>query len=218
MLKLSTILRLICNFDLNLIEEMKNNIMLNGVGLFGTVALTIFALINKEITVFYMLYLFWWQALIEIFAKMIREYRITHSLSKVYNIGKPGLFMMFIYLIFIVILFGVAFTFSNEDLFIVNAQVLAFQNIPFVLNLALFGVIAIINAFSKSEDELINFGIFSPKMAILHISIILGAVVHFGVQHYYPESFEDSIYPYIFSAIPFLLLRTFFDWKMLEDK
>lgn len=196
---------------------MIKNKNITAVGLSGTVMLTVIALINKEITVFYMLYLFWWQALIEIFAKMIREYRITQSFSKAYARGRPSFPIMAGYWIFIVVLFGFAFSFSNYDLFAINAEVLMFRNIPFVLNIALTIILVAINSRSNSEENILNFGIFSPKMIILHVSIILGAFVHFGVKHYYPNSFENSIYPYLFSAIPFLLLRTYFDYKMMED-
>lgn len=197
---------------------MTKNNALTGFGLFGTIVLTIFALINKEITVFYMLYLFWWQALIEIFAKMIREYRITRSFSSAYRSGKPTFFMMGMYWVFIVLLFGIVFPFGNFDLFAINVQVLSFQNIPFVLNLGVMILVSTLQSNTKPGKDPIDFGPFSPKMIILHISIILGAFVHFGIRHYYPESFENSIYPYLFSAIPFLLLRTFFDWKMLADE
>lgn len=197
---------------------MTKNNNIAAFGLVGTVGFTIMALINKEITVFYMLYLFWWQALIEIFAKMIREYRITRSFSKAYALGRPIFPIMAGYWIFIVVLFGFAFSFSNYDLFAINAEVLMFRNLPFVLNIGLTIILVAINSRSSSVDNEINFGVFSPKMVILHISIILGAFIHFGVKHYYPESFENSIYPYLFSAIPFLLLRTYFDYKMLGDE
>lgn len=184
--------------------------------LLGTVLFTVIALINKEITVFYMLYLFWWQALIEILTHFGFQLKSKVPFYKAWKTNNSAFFLMGLYFVFIVILFGIVFSFSNFDLFALNAQILVFKNIPFALNIILSLSLALIKLFTQDADDGSDagFGILSTKMIILHISIILGAFIHFGVKHYYPESFEDSIYPFILSAVPFLLLRTYIDWKM----
>lgn len=186
--------------------------------LLGTFLFTIIALINKEITVFYMLYLFWWQALIEILTHFGFQLKNNLPFNIAWKANHSAFFLMGLYFVFIVILFGIVFSFSNFDLFALNAQILVFRNIPFALNVILSLSLALTKLFTQETDEGadVGFGIFSTKMIILHISIILGAFIHFGIKHYYPESFEDSIYPYILFAVPFLLLRTYVDWKMGE--
>lgn len=196
---------------------MKKNKILSSLHLFGTLLLTIFALVNMETTVFYMLYLFWWQALIEIFINIALEYRASKSLFQSIRKSYSSIYVMGMYLVFIVILFGFVFSISNLRLFQINAQVFMFQNLTFNFNIILSLLIAVIRVADNSAEDMSNIGIFSIKMLILHISIILGAFIHFGLKHFYPETFEDSFYPYLFSAIPFLLIRTFFDWKMHSD-
>lgn len=186
--------------------------------LLGTFLFTVIALINKEITVFYMLYLFWWQALIEILTHFGFQLKNNFPFNIAWKANHSAFFLMGLYFVFIVILFGIVFSFSNFDLFALNAQILVFRNIPFALNVILSLSLALTKLFTQETDEGTDagFGFFSTKMIILHISIILGAFIHFGIKHYYPETFEDSIYPYILSAVPFLLLRAYVDWKMKE--
>lgn len=195
---------------------MKNN-YLTGFSLIGTSVITIIALINKEITVFYMLYLFWWQALIEIIADFLQLLRMKIPLKTAYANLKNAGFLLGIYFVFIVVLFGIVFSFSNEDIMMTNFQVMVFQQYSFNLNILLFIAIIIFKLLrSEANITRLNIGIFTPKLIILHISIILGALVHFGLLHYYPESFKESIYPYILSAVPFLLLQIYFEWKSQE--
>lgn len=185
--------------------------------LLGTSAITIIALINKEITVFYMLYLFWWQALIEVIANFIHLLRLKIPFKIAFGNLKAVLFLLGIYFVFIFILFGFVFSFSNDDLLTINFQVMTFHLLSFNLNILLFLGITVFKLFQMTTQiDSINFGVFTPKLLILHISIILGAVVHFGIRHFYPETFAESIYPYILSAIPFLLLQIYFEWRTRE--
>lgn len=196
---------------------MTKNRNLTMLALLGTLTFSIIALINKEITIFYMLYLFWWQALIELLTKIFTQIKNGGGAVVTFVKSYPTFFILVLYWIFIVILFGIVFSFQNLDLLVLNATVLYFKNIPFVLNLILLIVLAGFNFFTNQNSLDFEVGFFSVRLLILHISIILGTFIHFGLMHFYPDSFKTSIYPYLFSAVPFLLLRSYFDWKMMED-
>ena len=190
------------------------NQLINRVNLSATIGLTIVALLNKEITVFYMLYLFWWQALIEVVATIIVKTRLLKSLYKTVINSAPGIFMMGLYWVFILLIFGIVLSFSHKEIFDLNFDVFLFRNIPFnatVLLSILFTFIKYYNGNSENHDT--KFGVFSNKMLILHFSIILGGMIHFGLLEFYPESFEGSMTPFIVSAVPFLLLRSLLEWK-----
>lgn len=196
---------------------MKNN-YLSGFNILGTSAITIIALINKEITVFYMLYLFWWQAVIEVLANFIQLLRLNIPFRTAFANLKDVGFLSGIYFVFIVVLFGIVFSYANDDIIMINLQVITFHHLSFNLNILLFlGIIIFKLIRSEVNLNSIAFGIFTPKLIILHISIILGVLVHFGIRHFYPESFDESIYPYVVSAVPFLLLQIYFGWRMREQ-
>ncbi|SEF59351.1 hypothetical protein SAMN05421847_0404 [Halpernia humi] len=180
----------------------------------GTLVLSIYALYNKEISVFYMLYLFWWQALIEIFTVIIINFKKTKNFINSAKLVSSSFFLMFIYFIFIIVLFGFVFAFRNEDLIMLNFQVFFFRNTTFNLNILLMLIFAVL--YFNSEKNIFyanqNFGVFSNRMLILHVSIILGAVIHFGSQHFLDVRFTKSIYFYIISALPFLIIKSIFEW------
>lgn len=197
---------------------MIKNKNLARLSLFGTLALSILALVNKEITVFYMLYLFWWHALIDLFGKIFTDIKKGGSVGATFKKSFTALYILAMYWIFIVILFGIVFSFYDLDLFVLNAQVLSFQNTPFVLNIILMILIAVLTFNSNQESNDTEIGFFSGRMLVLHVSIILGAFVHFGMRYFLEDTEKTSIYPYLLSAVPFLLIRTYFDWKMSEDE
>ena len=165
-----------------------------------------------------MLYLFWWNALIDLFAKIFTDIKKGGSVWATFRKSSSALYILAMYWIFIVILFGIVFSFYDFDLFVLNAQVLSFQNTPFVLNIILMILIAVLTFNSNQESTDTEIGFFSARMLILHVSIILGAFVHFGMRHFLGDTEKTSIYPYLLSAVPFLLIRTYFDWKMSEDE
>ena len=192
---------------------MQNQI-LNRFSLFATIGLTIVALLNREITVFYMLYLFWWQALIEVFGTIILKTKQLKSFYSAVLNSLPGIFMMGLYWVFIIVMFGIVLSFSNEKMFNLNFDVFLFRNTPFVINIVLSIVFTFIKYYNSNVgNNESKFGVFSAKMLILHVSIILGGMIHFGLIRFYPDSFDGSIIPYLLSAVPFLVVRSIFDWR-----
>ncbi len=179
----------------------------NSLNLFGTLIFTVIALINQEVSVFYMMYLFWWQEIIEIFGSVFAKIKKGVSFSSATKSLFQSLLMMGVYLIFIVVVFGFVFSFKHQKLFIIFGEVLFFRNTSFNLNLLLAVLLMVIKVKDKQIDEE-NHGPFSTNMLILHISIILGAILHFVSMRFWGDPLEGSIYPYLISVIPFLILKT----------
>lgn len=191
----------------------------NNLNLFGTLVFSVIALVNQEISVFYMLYLFWWQELISIFGSVFSKIKKGFPFFKSLKSLGQSLFLMGIYFVFIVVMFGFVFSFRNEKLFSIFAEVLMFMNVSFNLNLLVALVLMLVKVF---QDQIVHedHEIFSSNMIVLHISIILGAGLHFLIKDYFDDSFDSkSIVPYVVSAVPFLILKTVFEYyKNKENK
>jgi len=170
---------------------------------------TALAIFDGAATVFYVLYLFWWYEFLnitinQIFDKVFKRERPSDS--KRMDIVGP-LFMMIIYLIFIIVFFGMIAIWSNRDLLYLNIETLIFKNFYFNLNLLFILVELVYRNIQEKNRMAIKYGI-SSNMVVLHISIILGALLLFFVINKYPETFTpDKVLASLLILTPFLLLR-----------
>ena len=83
-----------------------------------------------QTTVFYVIYFFWWNEFIRI---VVRRLFYRHNKSNSDNqIGSKfmfgSLFMMFIYLVFIIVFFGLIANWNNSDITLINMEILFFKN------------------------------------------------------------------------------------------
>lgn len=175
---------------------------------------SIFALLRSEITVFYMLYLFWWQSFIHISVNVIKTigHKNAPNRSSLMRYIGGNFFLLFIYLIFIIVLFGTILNFKNTDLVLLNFQTIYFKNWSFNLNLIFIFVFTVF--FKKLEPDKItsSMAAFTIKNIILHISIILGALIQFFIVLRYDTIFtEDNLWGSVLVIAPFLILRALFD-------
>ncbi len=91
-------------------------------------------------------------------------------------------------------------------------EVILFMNWSFNFNLIVFLITAIF--FDRNYvDDVKNFtNAFFPRNIILHISIILGAFLHFFVIYRFPNLFASEInWGSVLVISPFLILRVIFD-------
>lgn len=180
--------------------------------------LTIFALIQGQISVFYIIYLFWWEELLRIivngiFNKKYTAYGITTKLDDNHprlqqSIGS-AIFMLGIYLIFLIVFFGLIANWDNKNLLFINIEVLLFRNWFFNLNL-IYILIHQINQRRQILGVMPIEGAFTPNMIVLHVSIIMGAILHFFVAKKFPSIFTpDNLWGAVIMILPFFLLRFF---------
>lgn len=172
--------------------------------------LTMLSLINKQTTIFYIIYFFWWNEFIRIIVDRIflrKNDNVTISGSTMFDFG-GAIFLMMIYFVFIVVFFAVIANWNNTEITIINMQILFFQNWFFNANL-LFVLVERIYLHTIKSPMSIHFGSFTINMIVLHISIILGGIIMFFVVKRFPDVFTpDNLWGSILIIFPFLVLRT----------
>lgn len=175
---------------------------------------SIISLINKETTVFYIIYLFWCDELIKtIFSNINRlkarynKVNVQDNVSGAHALGP--FFMLGIYVVFIVVIFGFMMGMNDSETGIINFTVLLFQNTFFNFTLITFIARELYFLFVDNKvpapPSFLSYG-----MITLHISIILGTFIWFAttIKFQYFEKFAA-----VLSIIPFLLLKFFFEVK-----
>lgn len=176
--------------------------------------LTLLSVYSGQTTVFYLIYLFWWNELIHMlidrfFYRNNRNAVYTGDSSKFNQLPSisQGLFLMGIYGVFILVFFGFIAGWSNEEILFENMRILVFQNWFFNSNLI---IIALERWYLHQREQAleVNFNAFSPGRLVLHVSIILGGVLMFFVVKPYPEIFSpENLLGSVVIVLPFLLLR-----------
>ena len=166
--------------------------------------LTLVSLLFGQTTIFYLIYFFWCNELINMIVDRIfyRKYTAVVEIN-----GYGSLFVMAIYGVFIVVFFGLIANWKNNDLIMVNLEILFFKNWFFNINL-LFVLAERIYLHKTKQPILLNFGSFTANMVVLHISIIVGGLLMFFVIKNYPTVFTpDNLWGSVIIILPFLLLK-----------
>lgn len=171
--------------------------------------LTIFSVLNGETTIFYVLYFFWWNELIQIIVGRFfsRMNNLNHNINKTSVTNFGSLFLMIIYCIFIIVFFGIIANWKNHDLVIVNLHVLMFKNWFFNINL-LFVLFQQIYLYKNQYAVFEHSEAFTGNMVVLHISIVLGGLLMFFVVKNYPTVFTpENLWGSVIIILPFFLLK-----------
>ncbi|MCO5230362.1 MAG: DUF6498-containing protein [Chitinophagales bacterium] len=170
---------------------------------------TILGIYKKEVTIFYIFYLFWMEALIRQVIEL--AYIIKRDKNWINSIlaSWQAFFVMFIYGVFILVLFGLIPIIKDKNLetVVINATTFSFKNIYFNLSIFAFAVQYIFYIINNGYQEK-TLVAFSRRHIILHISIILGGMIQVTGIADYINSKEISN---IIIIIPFMLLKIFLD-------
>lgn len=183
--------------------------------LFSLTVLTAIAVYSKNISIFYILYLFWWDELLKSFFDLLRYFFKKDKIAstKAYlSVIRGRLFFLMIYIVFIIIIFGLIMDWDNGDLIISNLEVLFFKNTLF--NFTLFSIIIREIYLYMNKNEVINVHhLLSKGIITLHLSLILGVFIWylFTKQFEIPETYVTVI-----AILPFLLLKIFFEIKEIQ--
>jgi hypothetical protein len=184
---------------------------------FGKIDIWVFTILTGlslgfgKLTVFYLMYLFWWD---EFVRKLVGFfYYKKHSINdrKVHASDFFGsFFLLGIYLVFIVVIFMLIANWGNNDLVFQNFKTFLFKNWFFNVNIIWFFIENIMLHRSDKNTE-IDLSPFSSSAIILHISIILGAFIMFLVVKRYNDFFTpDNHFGSFLIAVPFLALKMLF--------
>jgi len=182
-------------------------------GTFTLLLITVIAMLNKQVSVFYIVYFFWFQELLRTIISFIFAMRYEKRENKTISLG--GLFMislfpLSVYLVFIVVLFGFMLNWGNLDLLRLNFRTMLFKNVFFNINLILFAAEIILYYYLNRKEMIFseNIQIFSRNHLILHISILLGALLQFLVVRKYENIFTpENLWGSVLVVVPFLILK-----------
>lgn len=176
---------------------------------------TIIAVANKSISVFYIIYLFWWDELLksvfDVLKYVFKKPYISNPKSFFLD-TKGRFFFLMIYIVFIIVFFGFMIDWKNKDMVGLNFEVFLFMNPLF--NFSLISILLReIYLFRHPEESIITHTAFSSGIITLHVSIILGILLwaFITLKLQYLES-----YAVVLSIIPFMLLKVFFEIQEIK--
>lgn len=173
--------------------------------------ITLLGITQGQVNVFYIIYLFWFQELIRTlvdFVYLIWKKKTIREKFDFIKISFGSFFILFIYVVFIVLLFGFMLNWGNKDLLGKNILVLIFRNWYFNANMLLF-LAEYIYFRSKSDNTNLQMPLFSRRHIILHISIIIGGFMQLVVVPSF--NLENNIWASALVIVPFLLLKIWID-------
>lgn len=183
--------------------------------------ITLVALQQRKITMFYLIYLFWMDEFLKSIFDAITYYFNRQNIASPANFKRlvfSRFFFLFIYFIFIIVFFGLMIDWRTEDAIITNFSIVFFKNSLFNLCLFSFLLREILHFISyKNALKAPAHSIMSKGLLTLHISIILGVFIWAIVSGKIGDTpINLGSYKTIVAIIPFLLIKLIFE--ILEIK
>ena len=185
--------------------------------LFVMTGITFIAIYNKHTTVFYILYLFWWDEFLKtVFDRLRYQFKKSQLVNPLVQLSntKSRLFMLMIYLVFIFVFFGLILDWNNSNLVITNFEIFFFKNSLFNFSLLTF-LLREIYLYNKETSIITTHHFLSPGVITLHVSLVLGIFLSFFLKREF-IIFEN--YTAILAIIPFLIIKLFFEIKEIKSK
>ena len=186
--------------------------------------LTCVAVATKQITIFYVIYVFWWDEIIktffDLFRYVFRKNEIKDRLAYKEKI-RLRFFMLSLYIVFIVVCFGFVIDWSNTDAIAKNAQVLLFRNIYFNISLLSFiGREMYVFSNKVIQENDLGRNTMSNGIITLHVSIILGILLWALTSKKFDITLPVSLEAYstTLAIVPFLIIKFLFDWSGIRSR
>ncbi len=173
--------------------------------------ITLLGVFQGQVTVFYIVYLFWFQEFIRTIVDFgylfWKKKTIVEKLLFIkHSFG--SFFILYVYVVFIALLFGLMLNWGDSRLLGNNVQVFLFQNWYFNINMLLF-LAEYIYFRSKADNTNLELPLFSRRHIILHISILLGGAIQLAIL---PKlNIHDNQWISVLAITPFLLLKVLID-------
>lgn len=178
--------------------------------------ITIFGIIQGQVTVFYIIYLFWFQellrTLVDLFHVILHKKTAQDKIIAL-RLAFGNFFLLFIYFVFIVVTFGLMLNWGDKELMGQNILVIIFRNWFFNTNLLLF-LLEYIYFRNQTDNSNLELKVFNRRHIILHISIIVGAFMQMAIA---PRLHIVGIWVSVVTIAPFLLLKILLDKPMEHD-
>ncbi len=181
----------------------------NRIEIFTFLLTTLWGVAQGQVTVFYIIYLFWFQELLRTVINVGYAYAtgMQDGSRPLIKDWSGNFFILFVYVIFITLLFGFMLNWGNLHLLGINIQTLFFRNWSFNANLSLFAVQYFLYRKHTGKQDF-DLKLFNSNHIILHVSIITGALLQIMVVKKYPEYFSGNmLWGSALVVLPFLLLK-----------
>lgn len=185
------------------------------ISLFFMTVFTLLNILNNQISVFYIIYLFWFHEFLRTVFKfgfyLFKREKIIHQHVYYENI-KSKAFILTIYFIFIFIFFGLILDWKNSNLIFINLETFMFKNNMFNLTVVTFLVRELMLYFNDELKSITENVFLSKGIIVLHISIIIGMLI----WGFLPIDFYENTNSNLLSGLviaPFLFLKLFFEIK-----
>lgn len=197
--------------------KAKHHKQLEYFSLLVSILITIAAINNNKVSVFYIIYLFWFDELIKTifdFIKIFYKKNIISNKQQHKSILKSRFFCLFVYFIFIIVFFCFMIDSNNQEAIILNLQTLLFKTPLFNLSVATVVLKEVYLLFNEKKLVYIHH-IFSKGIITLHVSVVLGILFWFIISKNFQEL---KAYTVIASIIPFLVLKMYFEIQEINNK
>ena len=198
-----------------MVKEEKSDLA-EYLSLFAMITLTVVAVATKKISVFYIIYLFWWDELLKSIFDILKYWFKKDKIKNIkeYASNTRGrFFFLMIYIVFIIVFFGFMIDFKNSDLMILNFEVFLFKNPLFNFTLLSF-LLREIYLYKYDDSEIKPHHILSRGIITLHISIILGILIWAFITL---KLQSLKAFATVFSIVPFLLFKIYFEVQEIKQ-
>lgn len=180
--------------------------------------ITIIALLNHQTSIFYIVYFFWWNEVIEKIVDWLFARSRLKTRASDFALGLIWMAIMLFYLLFVFIIF---IGFAGRHMMEFNIMVLFFTNPYFNLSVLVVLIRRIYMHVKLPIEEHTSLYQYS-RMGTLHISMALGGAVILIIQNNYPHLLEvDNAWVDVATILPFLfinlLVAYFASPKMSKD-
>lgn len=182
------------------------------INIFLTILIPAFQILKGQSSLFYIIYIFWWAELIATTVELIDYYiRKTSKTQEQIQLVFSRYFLLFIYFVFIVVVFGLLPSFGNQEIMKLNVKTFFFKDMVFNSSILFIIINECWYRYSKvEENETVEQSPFSGRMMVMHLSIIFGGLI-FTTAKYSNFQFAQHTFQWhsLLMAIPFLLLKTY---------
>ncbi|WP_026762960.1 DUF6498-containing protein [Sediminibacterium salmoneum] len=173
----------------------------SAVNFFFAVLLPGYSLLIGDSTIFYLIYLYWWQELLASAIEGIYYAKNREAYPEIStNPFWARLFLLFVYFVFIIIFFGLVSDWGNDQRIKKNLEIFFFRDIFFMINLVGLVLNDWLHKKTAAQKLIISNDPFKGRMMVMHISIILGGSTLF-------------IGNTAWAGFPFLLIKAYLDYK-----